>query len=208
MIYVIISAIAAYLFSSINSAIIITKIKTKNDIRTMGSSNAGMTNVLRSVGKSAAIGTAVFDVLKGSISVIAGYLIVSTFSTVDPQYGVYAGIVFSVLGHCYPIYHGFRGGKGVLTLSGAVLVCEPIIVLILGALFVVMLLTTKTISICSITVSLGYSVCLTILKMITGASLLPGVPCAVFVGLLVTFRHRSNIKRLISGEEGHVSVKK
>ena len=174
----------------------------------MGSSNAGMTNVLRSVGKKEAVGTAVCDLLKGIVAALAGYFLVKCCTDLDPQLGSYAAGTMAVVGHCYPVFYGFRGGKGVLTVTGAVLIIDPLVVLILGLVFLTVLLITKTISICSVSIAVGYPIVFVILRLIFHQSFFPGLWFSFFLSALIIFRHRSNIKRLIHGEESKVSVKK
>ena len=113
--------IIAYLLGSLNPAIMITKLKTGKDIRTMGSGNAGFTNVLRSVGKGPAIATIVCDYLKGIIAVLIGWWLFSTLTVtneVSPieyvKYGRYLAGLFVILGHSFPIFYGFKGGKALL----------------------------------------------------------------------------------------------
>lgn len=126
---IIITVVIAYLLGSVNTAVIVTKIVTggKKDIREMGSGNAGFTNVLRSVGKVPAIFTIVCDALKCVVAVIIGWLIFSTIPA-DSQIlsnefgncGKYIAGIFAILGHSYPVYFHFKGGKGVVTAAALI----------------------------------------------------------------------------------------
>ena len=120
--------IIAYLIGSFNPAIVITRLKTGKDIRTMGSGNAGFTNVLRSVGKGPAIATIALDYLKGTVGVLIGWWIFSQLTVtneVSPTeyviYGRYLAGLFVILGHSFPIYYGFKGGKSVVTANALML---------------------------------------------------------------------------------------
>ena len=116
--------LCAYLLGSVNFAIIISGKKYKDDIRSHGSKNAGMTNMMRTYGKGAAALTLGGDALKAVISCIIGYLVMG-------QFGAYAAGLFCMLGHVFPLYYGFKGGKGVVTAAATVLMTDPIVFLIL-----------------------------------------------------------------------------
>src|SRR5574344_412471 len=128
---ILLAAIPAYLLGSINSAVIITKIVSGKDIRSMGSGNAGFTNVLRAVGKGPAIATIICDFLKGVIAVLIGGMIFSTVVTnnaiLSNEYiaaGKYIAGVCCILGHSYPLYFHFKGGKGVVTSAALILMAD------------------------------------------------------------------------------------
>ena len=149
--------IIAYLIGSLNPAIIITRLKTGKDIRTMGSGNAGFTNVLRSVGKGPAIATIVCDYLKGIIGVLIGWWIFSQLTVTNDVapveyviYGRYLAGLFVILGHSFPIYYGFRGGKSVVTANALMLVVDWRVFLIVLGTFLIIFFATKLISLGSI----------------------------------------------------------
>ena len=130
----ILTMVISYLLGSINSSIIFTKLFSHEDIREMGSGNAGTTNVLRSVGKRTAACTFAFDFIKGVLAVFIGRLLFQYFAAAYPlagvsswefvQYGAYLAGIFCVLGHDFPVFFGFRGGKGVLTSWSIILLID------------------------------------------------------------------------------------
>ncbi len=123
----IITALLPYLLCGINSAIIVTKIKSGDDIRTLGSGNAGLTNTLRTQGKLAALFVLLGDVAKGVLSVVFVGLSFRLLADIDPwsagseyEWALYASGASAILGHVFPVYYGFKGGKGVLVTVAAV----------------------------------------------------------------------------------------
>ena len=218
----VITAVVAYLFGSISFAVIFTKMSSKKDIREMGSGNAGFTNVLRSVGVAPAVFTLVFDFLKG---VIAGFVSRMLFSTlaVVPEikseliiYGGFIGGVFAIIGHMYPVYFGFRGGKGIVTSAAMMAVTDWRVFLLIVATFLIIFIASRIISLASITCAALYGVYTFIisfffeyktgefpLRFVILTSLL-----ALLLGTFVIIKHKDNIKRLINGEEKKLTVKK
>lgn len=193
--------LAPYLLGSMNFAIIISKTKYKSDIRNYGSGNAGMTNMMRTFGKSAAAMTLLGDALKAIVSGLIGYLIMG-------YYGAYIAGLFCILGHMFPVYYKFKGGKGVVTAYASILVCDPIVFLILIAIFVIIVFFTKYISLGSVMCMLLYPVMLDRLhKLFYGATGMY-VIVALFNAALIIFMHRENIKRLLAGKENKFSFKK
>ncbi len=218
------SFIFAYLLGSINTAVIVTGIATKGkeDIRKMGSGNAGFTNVLRSVGKVPAILTIVFDFLKSIIAVlVGGFLFGIVFTSSKDIDGIivigkYLCGFFCILGHSYPLYFHFKGGKGIVTAAGMMLVADWRVFVIILATFLIVFIFSKIISLASITCACLFPVYTFILTffidymnfnypisyvvLCTGAALL--------IGLFVVIKHSSNIKRLLAGEEKKITAKK
>ncbi len=127
----------AYLIGSLSFALLLVRWRTGRDIRTEGSGNAGATNVLRSHGKALGITVAVLDIAKGAFPV---WLVRQV--TADPRYAAAAGLA-AILGHVFPLYSGFRGGKGVATAIGAFLVLAPLAALVSVAIFVVVVAITR-----------------------------------------------------------------
>lgn len=222
----IISAVIAYLLGSINTAVLVTKIVTKGkkDIRQMGSGNAGFTNVLRSVGKIPAIITIVSDALKCVIAVLLGGFIFS-FITADTQIlsneyvncGKYIAGIFCILGHSYPIYFNFKGGKGVVTAAALILVEDWRVFLLIIAAFLIIFLITKIISAASITCAVLYaplSFAVTFIfdysagKGYSLSYVLLSTAAALVIGIFVIVKHKDNIRRLIRGEEKKITAKK
>ena len=220
--------IIAYLLGSLNPAIMITKLKTGKDIRTMGAGNAGFTNVLRSVGKGPAIATIVFDYLKGIAAVLIGWWLFSTLTVtndVSPieyvKYGRYLAGLFVILGHSFPIFYGFKGGKSVVTANALMLVVDWRVFLIVLGTFLIIFFLTKLISLGSIICAGLYPVYTALITYFCDylpnlgtenelrfRFVLISTACAFAVGALVIFRHKDNLKRLINGEEKRIKAKK
>ena len=220
--------VIAYLIGSINPAILITRLATGKDIRTMGSGNAGFTNVLRSVGKGPAVATIACDYLKGIVAVLIGWWIFSGLTVtneVSPaeyvKYGRYLAGVFVIIGHAFPLYFGFKGGKGVVTANALMLVVDWRVFLMILGTFLIIFFCTKIISLGSIAGAALYPVytllityfCDYLPNLATPNELrfrfvLISTGCAFVVGLMVIIMHRENLKRLFNGEEKRIKAKK
>ena len=226
-----IASVFAYLLGSVNTSIIVTRIFTRKDIRKMGSGNAGFTNVLRSVGKIPAIITFAGDFLKGVIAVMAVRLLVYLFALHSFDYAipclVYIAGFFCVIGHMFPLFYGFRGGKGVLTTASFTLAADWRIFVALIVVFIIMFLFTKTISksaivsaVCLPIFTFFFAFVLDVLPltvyddplnqtlayeyMVAGAKTI----IALIIAVLVIIRHKENIKRILSGTEKKITSKK
>lgn len=215
--------VAAYLLGSINVAIVVTKLFTGKDIRTMGSGNGGFTNVMRSVGTTAGVITFIGDFLKCVIAVLIGGLVFKSMSgdglnTAElVGYGKYLGGMCCFLGHIFPVYFKFKGGKGVVTMAALAAVINFPVFLISFVAFATVFLCTRIVSISSIissvvlvaatftvnyfynfkaagTVSFQYVVIVSILTLIISATMI--------------IKHKSNIQRLLKGEEKKLTLKK
>lgn len=221
VIRVIITAVIAYLFGSISFAVIFTKMSSDKDIREMGSGNAGFTNVLRSVGVAPAVFTLLFDFLKGVIAGFVGRWIFSSITTGDLSnelviYGGFIGGVFAIIGHMYPVYFGFKGGKGIVTAAAMMAVTDWRVFLMILATFLIVFFISKIISLSSITCAALYGVYTFIISYFAeyqkGAFPLRYVLLtsflAFFLGVFVIIKHKENIKRLIRGEEKKIKAKK
>ena len=147
---IIIAVVAAYLMSSVNTSIIVTKIVMHKDIRTMGSGNAGFTNVLRCVGKVPAIITFVGDFLKGVISVAIAYFLMWGEPVLYQNYLMCTAGLFAVVGHTMPIYYKFKGGKGVVTTASVMLMTDWRVLVVALLIFVIVFTATKIISACAL----------------------------------------------------------
>ncbi len=219
----------AYLLGSINPAILVTKIATKGrqDIRKMGSGNAGFTNVLRSVGKVPAIITIVCDALKCVIAVVIGGILFSFIaaSTENPAQkemitncGKYLAGIFCILGHSYPLYFHFKGGKGVVSAAALMLTEDWRVFLLVLGTFLILFLLTKIISVGSIAGAILYGPYTFIAtfffdRIPYGNDLSIGYVvlstcAALIIGIFVTIKHKDNIKRLLRGEEKKITAKK
>lgn len=216
-------AVVAYLFGSLSFAIIFTRISSKEDIRSMGSGNAGFTNVLRSVGVAPAVFTLVFDFLKGALAGLVGSWVFSTIpdvnGTLSDELIVYGGLiggVFAIIGHMYPVYFGFKGGKGIVTAASMMAVTDWRVFLLIVTTFLIMFFATKIISLASITCAALYSVytfaVTFFIEYKSGEFPLRFVLiCSLFALLLGSFvilKHKENIVRLINGEEKKITAKK
>ena len=197
----VICIVAPYLLGSLNFAIIISKTRYKSDIRNYGSGNAGATNMMRTFGKSAAGLTFLGDALKAFASGIIGYLVLG-------QYGAYLAGLFCILGHMFPIYYKFKGGKGVVTAAISILMCNPLVFLILFVLFVIIVACTKYISLASVMCMFLYPVILDRIERWLNGATGAYVIIAMLNAALIIFMHRENIKRLWHGKENKFSFKK
>lgn len=190
-------AAIGYFLGSVNSAIIISKVRYRQDIRNYGSKNAGMTNMLRTYGKGAAVMTLLGDVAKAVIACLIGKLLLG-------ESGGYIAGFFCIIGHVFPIYYGFKGGKGVLTLAAMVLMMNWQTFLVLFTLFILIVSFSKYISLGSVMCALLYPI---VLSKFAEPNIF-GAVVSILVAVLVTVMHRSNIKRLLAGEENKLSLGK
>ena len=193
--------LSAYLLGSINFAIIISGKKYKEDIRSHGSKNAGMTNMMRTYGKSAAVLTLVGDTLKAVLSCVIGYLAMG-------QLGAYAAGLFCMIGHVFPLYYGFKGGKGVVTAAATVLMTDPLVFLILITLFIIMVAIWRYISLASITCIGLYPLILSFTTKVFAGKISPFILFTVLMAFLIIGKHWPNIQRLREGTESKFSFKK
>lgn len=220
------TAVIAYLLGSINPAVIITKIWTKGklDIRTVGSGNAGFTNVLRAVGKVPAIITLVCDALKCVAAVLIGGLIftyvANDVSGVWPDnpveiinIGKYLAGLFCILGHSFPLYFHFKGGKGVVSAAALMLTEDWRVFLMILGTFLIIFIISRIISLASITCAVlygPYTFLMTFFFDYNGMNLwyiIYSTAAALLIGIFVTIKHKENIKRLIRGEEKKIKAK-
>lgn len=206
------TAVSSYLLGSINFAIIVTALFTKQDIRKFGSGNAGMTNVLRTLGKGPAALTLLGDVLKGVAAVILGRLLFMSLGGLNVDDAMTAGYiagVFALLGHIFPLYYGFRGGKGILVSSGILLVIDPAVFGISFAVFLVILFFTRIVSISSISAAITFPIATYAMHMLWGRPHpLTDTALAATIGIVIIIMHRANIKRLLNGTEHKFGQKK
>lgn len=217
--WIVISVVIAYLLGSINTAVIVTKIVTggKKDIREMGSGNAGFTNVLRSVGKVPAVFTIVCDLLKALVAVwLGGWLFSMMATDFDIEsvvnIGKYICGFACILGHSYPVYFHFKGGKGIVTAAGMMLVLDWRVFLLILATWLIVFICSKIVSLASLTCAAVFGFYTFILTyFVYNASMLYVTICTLFafgIGIFVIIKHKDNIKRLIKGEEKKITAKK
>ncbi|GHU60761.1 glycerol-3-phosphate acyltransferase [Clostridia bacterium] len=191
------TAVCSYLIGSLNFAIIVSKLAIKTDIRELGSGNAGSTNAYRTLGPRLAILVIAGDILKGLAAVAVGLLIMGNLGK------IIAG-AFAVLGHAFPAYFGFKGGKGVLTTASIMLMVDWRVALIAISVFVVLVVPTRY-------VSLGSMIAAACLPFIASffyfgtPEFIPYISVTTLFSGIIIFLHRANIVRLIQKRESKFS---
>ncbi len=209
IIALLLTAFFAYLIGSVNFAIIVTRLFAKKDIRDYGSGNAGMTNVLRTLGKGPAAIVTVGDFCKGMLAVLIGHLILLFLSGEVPFYADYLIALLVMLGHCFPVFYGFKGGKGILVSAGVILVLNWKVFLVILAVFLVVVSIKKIVSLASISAAVAFPIA-TLIFALVGKVPHPFLDTlsAVLISGIVIFMHRGNIKRLLNGTEKAFGKKK
>lgn len=207
----IIVAIIAYLIGSINFSIIISKKLAGFDVRQKGSGNAGTTNVLRSVGKKAALITLICDILKGVVAIGIALLFGNIVQNVDKALLVQLAGIFVVVGHTFPIFFGFKGGKGIATSLGILLMTNWQIGLICLVFALVLMAITRMVSVGSIAAAILFPVLVIFIDqnyIVPDANNWKYLIFSIVLCLIVLFNHRENIKRILNGTENKISFKK
>lgn len=197
--YNLIILVVAYLLGSINTSIIVSKILIGDDIRNHGSGNAGATNTLRTVGKKGAVLVVLGDVLKAVIAIILAKFIARDSST-----ATYIAGIGAVLGHNFPLYFKFRGGKGIIVSTVAILFADPILGLITAIIAILIMAISKYVSLGSI----SGAVLFVVLALIFRNTNPDFVVFATMLALLAIYMHRSNIARLLAGQENKLNFSK
>ena len=200
-------AIIAYAIGSINFSVIFSRKFAGFDVREKGSGNAGTTNMLRSVGKKAAIITLICDILKGVVSILIALLIGVIAKEVDKALLVQIAGIAVILGHTFPIFFEFKGGKGVATALGVLLMTNWQIGLICLVFALVLMALTRVVSMGSIAAAILFPV---LTLFITNHYIVPNSSYLIYsiiLAVLVAFNHRSNIKRILNGTENKLSDK-
>ncbi len=206
----IIIAIIAYLVGSINFSIIISKRMAGFDVREKGSGNAGTTNMLRSVGVKAAAITLLCDILKGVVVILIAILIGNIVDGLDDALLVQLAGIFVIIGHTFPIFFGFKGGKGIATSLGVLLMINWQIGLICLVFALILMVITRMVSVGSIAAAILFPV----LVIFIGQNYIVPVNnwsyliFSIIVAVLVLFNHRENLKRIFTGKENKISFKK
>lgn len=203
----ILAAAAAYLLGSVSFAVVVSKGLYHQDVRQFGSGNAGMTNILRTYGKKAAALTLAGDFLKGIAAVVIGRLIFAAMG-VTLFDGAYVGGLFAILGHLYPVYFGFRGGKGILTSIGIIAVINPLVFVGLLVIGLPLIFLTKIVSVGSLAGAVCYPILTLLVDSFQGGISWLDFSFSVVIALLVIWMHRANIKRLLNGTENRFGGKK
>lgn len=205
----ILTFLLAYLLGSVNYALLISRLLYHDDVRAHGSGNAGTTNVLRTYGKKAAALTFLGDGMKGVLAIALGSLI---FAGVPGfvQTAAYLGMFGAVMGHIFPIFAHFRGGKGFATLAFSILVLNPTIFVVIAAVFFTLVFSTKYVSLGSVVVALIYPVILSAFELTLKLGLMENhmdmkellmpngmaVLITIATGAMVVWAHRGNLKRI------------
>lgn len=206
----IIIAVIAYAIGSINFSVLISKNIAGFDVREKGSGNAGSTNVLRAVGIKAAVITLICDILKGIVAILIAVLIGNIVGNTDRALLVQIAGILVVIGHTFPIFFQFKGGKGVATSLGVLLITNWKIGLICLIFALVIIIITKMVSMGS----MGAAILFPVLTIFIGDSFI--VPAtgfkylifSIILAVFVIFNHRENIKRIMNGTENKLSFKK
>ncbi len=203
----IITVIAAYLIGSINFAVIFSNAFMKQDVRSMGSGNAGTTNVMRNGGFLPGALTFLCDALKGFVASYMGYLIFGYISHYTAWaaaiYGAYACGTACMIGHVFPIFYQFKGGKGVATSVGIFAVCCPLAIISGLVVFAAVTFISKYVSLASIIATVTV-VTLSIIFYDYYASFYVQAFFILVMGAIVILKHSSNIKRLLNGTESKI----
>ncbi len=190
-------AVVSYLLGSLNFAVIISRLFFHDDVRKYGSGNAGATNMVRTYGRAWGIVTFVCDGLKAVVAVFLSMLLMG-------EGGAYIAALFAILGHVFPVYYKFRGGKGVAVAAISILSLNPLVFLILVALFVTIVAVSKYISLGSIICAFFYPMLLNAFNTDKGFI---ATTASVLLAVIVIATHKDNIKRLMSRTENKIGQK-
>ena len=203
-------AVVPYLIGSINFAVIFSKGLHHDDVREHGSGNAGSTNMLRTYGLKTALLTLVCDIMKGVVSTLIGFFVMPF----DTGFS-YIAALCCMLGHAFPIYYNFKGGKCVATFAGAALVLNPPVWVLLILSFVLIVYVSRYVSLGSVICAALFPILISKIPFISmtledGTAILPpaGIIAAALMAVLVIVLHRNNIVRLWQGKESKISFKK
>ena len=209
MVLKVITAIIAYLIGSVNFSVILSKKMAGFDVREKGSGNAGTTNMLRSVGKKAAALTLICDILKGIVAILIAMFIGWAFQVENQSLLVQIAGIAVVIGHTFPIFFGFKGGKGVATSLGILIMSNWQIGLICLVFGVILIVLTRMVSLGSCAAAVLFPV---LTLFITENYIVTQGSCyliySIILAVIVLFNHRSNIKRILAGKENKISFKK
>ena len=205
----IIVTIIAYLLGSISFSVIISKKIAGFDVREKGSGNAGTTNVLRTVGKKASIITLICDILKGVVAILVAYIAgLILKDSVDKALLIQLAGLAVIIGHTFPIFFGFKGGKGIATALGVLLITNWNIGLICLVFALVLMIITKMVSLGSLAAAVLFPILIIFMPhtsyLVDGNYIIYGI----LIAALVIFNHRANVKRLLTGTENKIDFKK
>ena len=205
----IIIAMIAYAIGSINFSVLISKKMAGFDVREKGSGNAGTTNMLRSVGKKAAVITLLCDILKGVVSIGIALIAGNIVKNVDKAVLVQIAGILVVVGHTFPIFFEFKGGKGVATSLGVIMMINWKIGLICLVFALVIMAFSRMVSMGSVGAAILFPVLTLFINtnFIVEASGMKYFIFSVILAVMVIFNHRANIKRIANGTENKLSFK-
>ena len=208
----IIVAVIAYLLGSISFSIIISKKMAGFDVREKGSGNAGTTNVLRSVGKKAALLTLIGDILKGVVAILVAIIAGKIVDNLDNALLVQIAGVCVILGHTFPVFFKFKGGKGIATSLGVLLMTNWQIGLICLVYALILIALTRMVSVGSLVAAILFPVLVLFINqnyiVPTGSDNWSYLIYSIIIAALIIFNHRENIKRINEGTENKISFKK
>jgi len=206
IIYLISFSILSYLLGSFSSAVWFGKWFHNTDVRKFGSKNAGATNTLRVLGAKAALPVFIVDILKSFIAVNLVILIPDLVVNTDSYFQVKLLFgIMAVIGHIFPLYSGFKGGKGVASMLGLVLALHPAAAGLSLLVFIIIFLITRIVSISSISTAIAFPF---ILYFIFNNQSITLTIFSIITAILIVITHLKNIKRLLKGEEKKISFKK
>ncbi|MBQ8371681.1 MAG: glycerol-3-phosphate 1-O-acyltransferase PlsY [Clostridia bacterium] len=200
--------LGSYLLGSINTSILVSKCFYKKDIRKFGSGNAGLTNMFRTFGAKAALCTLVGDILKTVISILVSALFFGFYYSwgISMKFMPYFAGLFAVLGHIFPVFYRFKGGKGVLSTAAMVVVLAPLCFVVLFLLFVIIVSISKYVSLGSCCAAFLFPLTIYFQQLLFHGASDPGcLVAAMILAVLVIWCHRGNLKRIYEGNERKLS---
>ena len=199
-------ALLAYLLGSIPFGLMLVKVVRGEDVRRIGSGNIGATNVARSGGAKLGIATLLLDALKGYLAVLIASLVSQRNTGIEFGLAASLAALCAIVGHVFPVWLRFRGGKGVATAVGAFVGLAPRAVLVVLAIFLVIVLISRYVSLGSIVASAVFP--LLAFFLYRSESSPTGLAVTLAASLLIIFRHRANIRRLLDGTENRLQLHK
>ena len=195
----------SYLLGSVNAALVVSKGAYHDDVREHGSGNAGATNVMRTYGPKAGLVTLLGDAFKGILSILFACLV---FGYPSGEYNyiflvtaVYLSGFFCILGHVFPVFSRFKGGKGVSTMAGVVFLLNPFLFVVMFIMYVLLVFLSHYVSLASVVMAMFYPLLLSVIDHMRPYPIGVNVLSAVAIAALVVWAHRENLKRISKGTE-------